>query len=96
MPICIIILRLFTSSSGISCTAGDILCDEATDENNNQGQYQTNGKYYQKGKVNIDQQRVHTFIENTSTWDHFSARLGLRADYDSLSKNLNIAPSYCL
>lgn len=69
-----------------------MLCDEATDENNYQGQYQTNGKYYQKGKVNIDQQRVHTFIENTSTWDNFSARLGLRADYDSLSKNLNIAP----
>ena len=84
--------KTFTSSSGISCTAGDILCDEATDENNYQGQYQTNGKYYQKGKVNIDQQRVHTFIENTSTWDNFSARLGLRADYDSLSKNLNIAP----
>ncbi len=32
------------------------------------------------------------FAEDDMSWQNFRARLGLRADYDSLASNLNIAP----
>lgn len=84
--------KIFNDQAGFSCTLGDILCDQPSEANNNQGQYLSSGKYYQKGQENISQDRVHVFAENKLLWDQFSARLGLRADYDSLSKNLNLAP----
>ena len=84
--------KSFTDKATYSCLAEDILCDSPSAENTMQGQFLTNGKYYQKGTANLSQDAIFLFAENKMEWDKFSARLGLRADYESLAKNLNIAP----
>lgn len=84
--------KIFSDATGLSCNPNDFLCEAPSEANRNQGQYLSNGKYYKAGKANVSQERIHTFLENKMVWDNFSTRLGLRADYDSLSKNLNIAP----
>lgn len=84
--------KLFSNSAKYTCLAEDILCDAPSVENNDQGQFLSNGKYYQKGSTDLSQDAVHIFAENNMDWQKFSARLGLRADYETLSKNLNLAP----
>lgn len=84
--------KVFSKSAQYTCLAEDILCDLPSAENNDQGQFLSNGKYYKKGSTHIDQNSVYLFAENQMLWDKFSARLGLRADYETLSKNFNLAP----
>lgn len=84
--------KLFSSTAKYTCLTDDILCDSPSLENNDQGQFLSNGKYYQKGSTNLSQNAVHMFAENKIDWEKFSVRLGLRADYETLSKNLNLAP----
>lgn len=84
------------------CAVGDFLCSDAsfaykpsnTDTEWQQwsGQYFKTGSWYGAGKVTARQDQWSTFIEDEMSWKNFTARLGARADYDSLASNLNIAP----
>ncbi|MCP5775022.1 TonB-dependent receptor, partial [Klebsiella pneumoniae] len=57
------------------------------------GQYIAGGTLYKAGDIKAQQDRLNIFIEDNIQWnDQFSTRLGVRADYDSLSSNINIAP----
>ncbi|NHB57885.1 TonB-dependent receptor plug domain-containing protein [Acinetobacter sp. 194] len=84
-----------------SCAIGDYLCDEgdlnyrpttsAAFEQWN-GQYLRKGTLYGKGKFTARQDQWNVFIEDSIAWKNFKARFGVRADYESLASNLNIAP----
>lgn len=84
------------------CATGDIFCSDASfaykptnsDKEWQQwnGQYFKTGSWYGAGKVTARQDQWSTFIEDEISWKNIKARLGARADYDSLASNLNIAP----
>ena len=80
-----------------SCTAsnGNLIngCDEALTANNFQGQYFSGRTVYGAGEINVRQDRWHAFIEDSIKWNEtLFATLGLRTDYDSLTKETNFAP----
>lgn len=87
-----------------TCATGDYLCSNANLElaykvNNIvadylqwNGQYLTTGSIAQAGKVKARQDQWSTFIEDEIAWNNIKVRLGLRADYDSLASNFNMAP----
>ncbi|RKG42697.1 TonB-dependent receptor [Acinetobacter chengduensis] len=84
-----------------SCAVGDAQCDEADLQyrasstkpwESWSGQYSRSGTFYNAGKFTARQDQWHVFAEDDISWNNFRARLGLRADYDSLASNLNIAP----
>lgn len=65
-------------------------CDEG---NGNDGQFAKSLTRYHAGKINIKQDRWHAYIEDLININpYIQTTLGLRADYDSLTKNYNIAP----
>lgn len=86
------------SKSNLNCydASGERLdaCDEG---NGSDGQYLANRTAYLAGKIQVQQDRWHAFAENQIQWDqYFTATLGLRTDYDSLTKNNPIAPRSAL
>ncbi len=57
------------------------------------GQYHTIRNVYQAGTVDVQQDKWYAFVEDQMNWnDQIKLRLGLRQDYDSISKKNNIAP----
>ncbi|WP_216936586.1 MULTISPECIES: TonB-dependent siderophore receptor [unclassified Acinetobacter] len=75
-----------------SCLVDDPFCDEKTTLQGWTGQYFANASIYKGGTFSAQQDNFHLFAEDKIQWNNMTARLGLRADYDSLSSNLNIAP----
>lgn len=78
--------------NGLVCATGDILCTSVLNNNNIEGQYITSGQYYQAGKYDVRQDKGAIFLEDKINWKNFTGILGVRADYESLTSNLNIAP----
>lgn len=75
------------------CLADDLLCDATPTIQGWNGQYFANGTVYKAGEFSAKQNRFNAFAEDNIQWnDKLSTRLGIRADYDSLSSNVNIAP----
>ncbi len=69
----------------------DPYCDTSYD--NGKGQYHTTRVGYQAGSIEIKDDRAHAFFEDTLHFnDAFKARLGVRADYDSLNGNTTFSP----
>lgn len=69
------------------------LCDSATTANGFKGQYFTGRTVYSAGEIDVQQDRWHAYIEDAMQWNEiWFASLGLRADYDSLTKETNFAP----
>lgn len=76
-----------------TCLPDDLLCDTNTTIQGWTGQYFALASIYKAGQFSAQQDRFNAFIEDNIQWsDHFSTRFGIRADYDSLSSNFNIAP----
>ena len=78
----------------VICTTPDgsqyTACDEG---NGTDGQFLKQRTSYLAGKIDIRQDRWHMYIEDLININPFiQTTLGLRADYDSLTKNNNIAP----
>ncbi|WP_165494264.1 TonB-dependent receptor plug domain-containing protein [Acinetobacter sp. ANC 4779] len=68
-------------------------CDLSYSNGGVQGQYHARRYVYEQGEIDLTQDRWNTFIENKINWnDLIKVRLGLRQDYDSLSKQHNFAP----
>jgi hypothetical protein len=71
----------------------DTLCDSATTANGFNGQYFSGRTVYGAGEINVQQDRWHAYVEDAMQWnDTWFATLGLRSDYDSLTKETNLAP----
>lgn len=61
--------------------------------NDGVGQFHVQRDVLEAGKIEVRQDRAHVFVEDRMNWNNtFKATLGLRTDYDSLSKQTNIAP----
>lgn len=57
------------------------------------GQYSTTKAVFAAGMIDTQQDTWYAFAEDRIQWnDRFEATLGLRFDYDSISKNKNLAP----
>lgn len=57
------------------------------------GQYHIRRNLLQAGQIDVQQDRAHLFVEDKINWNNtIKLNLGLRADYDSLSKGTNLAP----
>ena len=97
-------MRVYTTRSNLGtafCAAGDAQCDEvdllyrpssSKPLESWTGQYNRAGVQYGAGKFTARQDQWHAFAEDDMRWKQFRTRLGLRADYDSLNGNLNLAP----
>lgn len=81
-----------TDLAGQSCLVGDLLCDPNPTSNGWNGQYFIGGTVYKAGEFEAQQDKFNLFLEDEMTWKNLSARIGVRADYDSLSSNYNISP----
>ena len=77
---------------GQTCAAGDPLCDPAPTRKGWEGQYTTYGVYYGAGDYLSRQDQWALYAEDNIKWRNFSARIGLRIDYETLAGNLNLAP----
>ena len=76
-----------------TCLPNDPLCDNKPTINGWNGQYIASGTVYKAGKINAQQNRLNAYLEdNILINESLSTRFGMRADYDTLSKNINIAP----
>ena len=84
-----------STSPNIECTNPSdgsvyLACDEG---NGKDGQFLKTRWTYLAGKINIQQDRWHVFVEdNIKFTKKFETSLGFRSDYDSLTKNNNVAP----
>lgn len=78
----------------LNCYASDGRRYDACDEGNSiDGQYLTQRFKYDAGQINVRQDRWHAYLEDSIYVNPFiQSSLGLRADYDSLTQNTNIAP----
>ena len=57
------------------------------------GQYSAKKTVFHSGEIDVQQDSWYAYAEDRMNWnDKFEAVLGLRYDYDSLSKNSNFAP----
>ncbi|WP_180077263.1 TonB-dependent siderophore receptor [Acinetobacter sp. YH12208] len=76
-----------------TCLADDALCDATPTIQGWTGQYVAAGSLYKAGQFSAQQDRFNAFLEDNIQWnDQLSTRVGVRADYDSLSGNFNISP----
>lgn len=94
---------VYSYSTPLALKTGDCLgltghaaaCDTSAGSKTNfgDGQYLSLRTIYAAGQVDVQQDRWHAFIEDQISWNEYlKLQLGLRSDYDSLTKNLNIAP----
>ena len=72
--------------SGQSCPIDDPRCDPTTNK------ILSNGRIFKAGQTNVNQENLYVFAEDNIELNNISMRLGLRADYDSLTHNFNLAP----
>lgn len=72
--------------AGQTCVPNDLLCDPTTNK------YLSYGNLFKAGKTNVKQENIYFFLEDKIEINNFSMRLGARADYDSITHNLNFAP----
>ena len=84
----------FKNLNGINCSSIDGSNFDACDEGNGlDGQFAQTRWQYLAGKIDIQQDRWHAFIEDKIRFTNYlEASLGFRTDYDSISKNNNVAP----
>lgn len=76
-----------------TCLSDDPYCDNTPTINGWNGQYIAGGTLYKAGDIKAKQDRLNIFIQDNIQWNNqISTRFGVRADYDSLSNNINIAP----
>lgn len=99
-------IALYTTRAnlaGATCAVGDVYCDEAdlmykVSSSKPlvpwQGQYTRNAVVHGAGKHDARQDQGAVFIEDEIQWKNLRTRLGLRADYDSLASNFNLAPRF--
>lgn len=98
---------VYSYSTPVALNTGDCLgltgpaaaCDSSAGSKANfaHGQYLSLRSIYSAGQVDVQQDRWHAFIEDQmSLNDAIKLDLGIRSDYDSLTKNLNIAPRTAL
>ena len=60
---------------------------------NGSGQYHIMRQAYDKGSIDVTQNRAHFFVEDHLNWQNrILMNLGVRADYDNLNKHTNWAP----
>lgn len=87
-----------SSKFGTDCVKNDGSIDSACDPAyvpsvDKHGQYSTTRTIHGMGSISVQQDNWYSFIEDRIQWNNkFEAVLGLRYDYDSLSKNGNLAP----
>ncbi|KAA8735682.1 TonB-dependent receptor [Acinetobacter qingfengensis] len=71
----------------------DPYCDLTYSSGTTSGQAHGKRLVHQAGTIDIQQDRAYAFLENQMNWKNIlRARLGIRTDYDSLTKNNNFAP----
>lgn len=69
----------------------DAYCDESYEDG--KGQYHIRRHHYHAGDIGISQDRGYIFIEDNINWQNMiKANLGMRAEYDSISKQTHLAP----
>ncbi|OTG86018.1 TonB-dependent receptor plug domain-containing protein [Acinetobacter sp. ANC 3813] len=80
--------------ANLNCYASNGERYDACDEGNGtDGQYLKSRTTYLASKIDVQQDRWHAFLQDQIQWDkYFIATLGVRTDYDSLTKNNNVAP----
>lgn len=94
--------HIYASATGnqknLNCYASNGMRYEACDEGNgNDGQFLKNRTTYAAGQINVQQDRWHAFLQDEIQWKNYlSTTLGVRTDYDSLTKNNNVAPRTAL
>ncbi|WP_227510338.1 TonB-dependent receptor plug domain-containing protein [Acinetobacter equi] len=83
---------------GTDCIQNDGTFADACDASfipskNTSGQYSTRKTVYLAGNIDLTQDSWYAFAEDKINWnDTIEATIGLRYDYDSITKNGNIAP----
>ncbi len=61
--------------------------------NDGKGQFHIQRDVFGAGKIDVSQDRAHLFLEDRMNWNNLlKANIGLRADYDSLNGQTNLAP----
>lgn len=83
-----------TTASNLNCLNADQSSIDACDIGNyKDGQYLKNVQSLLAGQINTQQDRWHAYAEDKIEWNKYLiASLGIRTDYDSLSKNQTFAP----
>lgn len=88
--------------NGASCSSIDGITYDACDEGmttvgHYDGQYARTRTAYHAGEINIRQDRWNAYIEDSFTLGkYWSGSIGLRNDYDSITKSNNLAPRTAL
>ena len=82
------------NQKNLNCYASNGERYDACDEGNGtDGQFLKTRTTYAAGQIDVQQDRWHAFLQDEIQWkNYFTATLGVRADYDSLTKNNNVAP----
>ena len=71
----------------------DVLCDLTYSTSTAKGQYFSRNYVYQAGEIDVQQDRWYAFLQDEMSWNNtVKMRLGLRQDYDSLTKQNTFAP----
>ena len=71
----------------------DTSCDASYVKGALNGQYHTRYTYNPAATIDVRQDSWHAYLENQIEWQTYvKATLGARVDYDSLTKNNNVAP----
>ena len=92
------ITNVYSAATGeianLNCYSSNINRYDACDEGNGtDGQYFKNRTSYTAGVIDIQQDRWHAYLEDQIQWNNsITATLGFRTDYDTLTKNNNVAP----
>ncbi|WOE31728.1 MULTISPECIES: TonB-dependent receptor plug domain-containing protein [unclassified Acinetobacter] len=87
---------------GTDCIRSDGSIADACDASyvpskNSNGQYSTTKVIFSAGNIDTQQDTWYAFAEDRIRWkETFEAVLGLRTDYDSISKKTNLAPRTAL
>ncbi|MGE8539001.1 MAG: TonB-dependent receptor plug domain-containing protein [Acinetobacter sp.] len=84
--------------ANLNCLNADQSSIHACDVGNGtDGQYLKNVQSLLAGRIDTQQDRWHAYLEDKIEWNKYLiANFGVRTDYDSLSKNNNVAPRTAL
>lgn len=74
------------------CLENDPWCDATPTYQGWNGQYISTANLYKAGQFKTQQNHTYAYAEDQITWQNLNVRLGIRADHDSLSNNLDFAP----
>lgn len=67
-------------------------CSATPSLNRTVGQYFTRLQHYKNGAFDVSAQSYAAYVQDEMVWRDFTARLGVRADHDSLAGGANLAP----